>query len=257
MVKSNDLGPLVGDGKFFKHVSSRMAYALPIGHQLGLRGDSHAASTRPGSFNIFTADYVTNERSKGFLGYNAMMGNERMILAGERVALGVLPTCAMIMDSTIYRSQGSEELFFKDSTDCEDAEFTSYARLNEVACSMGQSAFMDTIPEPADDVLNPAVKLPINACVGGDGFAAFPAFDLYASRIDACRVSDEPNSWPMIHLANSANMTDPLVVAYEPSGVVLPETGSCQDWIVWMTPEADIPANSFMYMKMEVLTANK
>lgn len=256
MVKAIDIGPLVGAGKFFSCVSSRMAYALPIGHQSGLRSDSHSASTRAGSFNVFFADFLAKERATGFLGYDAQMGNKQLVVAGDRVLLGVLPTCALLFDGIVCRSVGGEELFYKDASTGMDAEFTSYAALKAAACSLGQAAFMKTVAEPADDVIA-ATKLPINACVGGDGFAEFPAFDLFASRIGNCRVGDDPNAYPTIKLASADGMTEATSQLGELDGFMMPEVPSCEDWLVWMQPVADVPETAFMRLKMDVLVANK
>lgn len=257
MVKSADIGGLVGPGKFFVGVSSRMAYALPIGHPMGKRGDSHLVSSRPGSFNVFFSDFMACERSKGFLGYNAALGNEFLVRADERVLLGVLPMCSMIFGGEIYRSAGTETAFYRDAMTGEDAEFTSYEMLKAAADALGLSAFLATIAKPANDVLNPAVKLPLNAVAGGEGFDVFPAFDLYASRIGVPRVGSSPTSWPTIKLASAADMTAPLTHAPCVDGLMLPDIGGCEDWLVWMQPVADIPDCAFMRLRWDVLTAGK
>lgn len=257
MVKSVDIGPLVGAGKFFKAVSSRMAYALPIGHEMGLRSDSHSASSRAGSFNVFFAEWLAAERAKGFLGYDPDVDNKVVIGAGERVLLGVLPMCSVIFGGEVYRSDGTETAFYKDATTGEDAEFTSYKAMLEMARALGNEAYMKLIPKPADDVLNPAQKLPINACVGGSGYEAFPAFDLFASRIGVGRVTDAPHSWPTIKLAGADEMPASAMHMVGLDGFMLPEVGGCQDWLVWMVPSDPIPENAFMRLKWDVLTAGK
>lgn len=260
MVMASKIGGLVGAGKFFKGVSSRMAYALPIGHPMGKRSGSHAASSRPSSFHIFETDFMAKERAKGFLGYNPDLENKMMVLADDRILLGVLPMCSMIFGGNIYRSDASEIAFFLDATTGEPAQFTSYAKLKEVAGALGQAAFMKTVPVPTDptgDLLAPAVKLPINCMAGGDGFGAFPAFDLYASRIDAVGVSDEPHSWPTIKLASASEMTEPYSIHAAYHALMLPDVGGCQDWLVWMQPAADVPECAFMRVHWDVLTAGK
>lgn len=257
MVKSADIGGLVGPGKFFAAVSSRMAYALPIGHQMGKRGDSHMVSSRPGSFNTFFTDFIACERSKGFLGYNAALGNELLVKADERVLLGVLPMCSVIFGGDIYRSAGTETAYYRDAMTGEDAEFTSYEMLKAAADALHLSAFLATVAKPANDVLNPAVKLPINCVAGGEGYGVFPAFDLYASRIGVPRVGSTLNSWPTIKLASASEMTTPLTQAAGFDGFMLPETGGCEDWLVWMQPVADIPDCAFMRLRWDVLTAGK
>lgn len=257
MVKSADIGGLVGPGKFFVGVSSRMAYALPIGHPMGKRADSHMVSSRPGSFNTVYSEFISCERKTGFLGYNPALGNALEVKANDRVLLGVLPMCSVIFGGEIYRSTGTETAFFRDATTGQDAVFTSYDALKAAADALGQSAYLAKVPKPANDLLNPGVKLPINCVAGGSGYDAFPAFDLYASRIGVPRVGTDLHSWPTIKLADAGETAAGLAHVCGLDGFMLPEVGGCQDWLLWMQVKADVPECSFMKLRWDVLTAAK
>lgn len=256
-IRSDQLGDLVGDGKFFKHVSSLMAYYLPIGHPNGLRTGTHSASTRPGSFQTFYADYFAKERETNFNGYNCELDNRIVVGTGERVLLGKLPSCSVLFDTVIKRSSENDFAYYKDAQTGLDVEFTCYSELEKVACDLGLQAFLKTVPVPENDTFTTPVKLPVNSCVGGGPFDEFPTFSMYASRIGRVRMTDDPNSWPTIKLVDSADFFGPLTTAYENDPALLPMTDGREDWLVWMILDMEIPSNSFMSLKMEVLTDNK
>lgn len=237
MVQSAKLGPLVGDGKFFHHVSSRMAYALPIAHPFGLRDGSHAASMRPGSHMYWDADFFTNERAVGFNAYDCNPANRRFVAAGCRVLLGTLPSCAALRGIQIRRStDGEGPVNWLDAATGVDGEF----------------------PIKGSDAVDTEHRA-VNPCfLPTDQVAAeFPAFDLFASRIDAPRITDDPHSWPTVKLACAENMTDPLTFWAEAGPKFLPMTGGCEEWLVWMRPIADVPENSFMWIEGDLLVVGK
>lgn len=255
MVKSADLNGMVGAGKFFAHVSSRMAFALPIGHRMGLRSDSHMASNRPSSFERFTAEFYGAERATGFLGYDWQQDNRVTVAAGERVLLGTLATCAKVFKGSVIRSVEGELNVFRDAMG-DPVEFVSYAKLKEVARALGVTQFLKTVTEPLNDVI-PATLLPMNPCIGNAPLVEFPKFDLFATRINTCRLVDaDETSWPTICLGRADQMTGACSTVFGDVHT-MPMIGSCEDWLVWMRPTADIPEAAHMSLEYDVLVAGK
>lgn len=230
MVKSVQIAPLVGDGKFFKHVSSRAAYELGAGHPRGLQKDSHSRSARPGSAFHWDAEWFANERRWNFNSY-CKPGDEIDIAAGDRVLLGHLPTHMEPRTLHITRTAAGERGDWLNATTQTIAIYPP----ENTNCAINEKAL------PATQVT-----------------AAFPTFNLFASRIDYDLIDPATEySWATIQLAKAADMTTRVSHHNELTAKIQPMNFGCADWLVWMVPTAAIPAHSLMWIEMDLKTLNR
>jgi len=235
-MKAYDLAPLVGADGFFKAVSATVAYMLPIGHPLSLRDGSGSRSTKPGSFQELHVEFMTNDRAVSWNDYDGNPANALTFSADEPILLDTVKSCAMIGPMRICRSSADNEpaIYLRAST-------------GDPAKVLGA----DGQPTAEDKALN-------SCLIPADATGDFPEFDLFASNLSAKRSDPaDPYSWDTVLLASAADIAASGEVEVYGLQRYLQMTDSCEDWVIWMRPAADIPADSSLSIWGQLLTAGK